>query len=450
MTLCDTGDDRFSRWGNWLSWLLVPLAAGMQLVWLRRPITVGGVTMTLELPLFGLLALIAAPWAWARIRTMDRCVQVLAGAFAALVAYALATIAWHASPVVETSLFTTVPKTYLVVPLVTALAAMAAGLGLALAADRRRLPVVLTWSAAALLVAGLVAWPRQVPVHRSVRLATALGGSATIHLVFLLVAAVGLGWYLRSREKTAEPSRAVSLSWPAWPGLALTVLGAAGILATGSRGGMLALAAWVVLLVGRSLLTGARGRQGRPGRLWPWLALAGAGVAVVVLVPSLRRLVSLSDPLREQNLISALSWWTRDWQTVVFGAGSGQVWPWFAIDSGLVAAPGERMVPTPAGQVLLSPHSTLLAVVVELGLVGALLAGVMVAALGWLAVRTRRDGFTAPLALALVAGLVAFLFDTYLLKEPGNAFWWWLAAGAVAVCSLPDRQAASSNTANPR
>ena len=184
--------------------------------------------------------------------------------------------------------------------------------------------------------------------------------------------------------------------------------------------------------------------------MWPWLALAGAGVAVVVLVPSLRRLVSLSDPLREQNLISALSWWTRDWQTVVFGAGSGQVWPWFAIDSGLVAAPGERMVPTPAGQVLLSPHSTLLAVVVELGLVGALLAGVMVAALGWLAVRTRRDGFTAPLALALVAGLVAFLFDTYLLKEPGNAFWWWLAAGAVAVCSLPDRQAASSSTANPR
>ena len=131
MTLRDTDDDRFSRWGNRLSWLLVPLAAGMQLVWLRRPITVGGVTMTLELPLFGLLALIAAPWAWVRIRTMDRCVQVLAGAFAALVAYALATIAWHASPVVETSLFTTVPKTYLVVPLVTALAAMAAGLGLA-------------------------------------------------------------------------------------------------------------------------------------------------------------------------------------------------------------------------------------------------------------------------------------------------------------------------------
>ncbi len=220
MTLRDTDDDRFSRWGNRLSWLLVPLAAGMQLVWLRRPITVGGVTMTLELPLFGLLALIAAPWAWVRIRTMDRCVQVLAGAFAALVAYALATIAWHASPVVETSLFTTVPKTYLVVPLVTALAAMAAGLGLALAADRRRLPVVLTWSAAALLGAGLVAWPRQAPVHRSVRLATALGGSATIHLVFLLVAAVGLGWYLRSREEMAEPSarcRCPGRRGRAWP-----------------------------------------------------------------------------------------------------------------------------------------------------------------------------------------------------------------------------------------
>ena len=39
MTLRDTDDDRFSRWGNRLSWLLVPLAAGMQLVWLRRPIT---------------------------------------------------------------------------------------------------------------------------------------------------------------------------------------------------------------------------------------------------------------------------------------------------------------------------------------------------------------------------------------------------------------------------
>ena len=436
---------RFSRWGNRISWLLVPLAAVMQFVWLRRPVSIAGVTMTLELPLFGFLALIAAPWAVARIRVMNRWVQVLAGVFTVLIVYAMVGIAWRASPVVETSHLTVVPGSYLLVPLLTALLAMAAGLGLAMAADRRHLPVVLTWAAGALVVAGFVAWPRQVPVHRSLRLATALGGSASIHLVFLLAAAVGLGWYLRSRGTVQ------GAAGPAWPGPVLVVLGATGVLVTGSRGGLLALVAWVVLLAVQLLF----GRNGRQRRLWPWLVTAGAGIGVAVVVavlfPSLGRLFSLGDPLREQNLFSALTWWTRDWQTIVAGAGSGQVWPWFAIDSGLVPAPGERMVPTPAGQVLLSPHSTLLAVVVELGLVGALLAGVMVFALCKLALRGREDAFAAPLALALLATLVAFLFDTYLFKEFGNAFWWWLAAGAVAVCCSPvERQALSNSTTSPR
>jgi len=35
---------RFSRWGNRISWLLVPLAAVMQFVWLRRPVSIAGVT----------------------------------------------------------------------------------------------------------------------------------------------------------------------------------------------------------------------------------------------------------------------------------------------------------------------------------------------------------------------------------------------------------------------
>lgn len=439
------GSARFTQWGNRVSWLLVPLAVGMQFVWLRRPVNIAGVTMTLELPLFGFLALIAAPWAVVRIRVMNRWVQVLAGAFTVLIVYAMVGIAWHASPVVETSHLTVVPGSYLLVPLLTALLAMAAGLGLAMAADRRHLPAVLTCAMGALILAGFVAWPRQVPMHRSLRLATALGGSATIHLVFLVAAAAGLGWYLHTRD-VAAASRG---SGSAWPGLVLAALGAAGVLATGSRGGMLALGAWAALLVVVLLL----GRKGRPRRLWPWLVAAGIGVVavVVVLFPPFNRFLSLDDPLREQNLFSALTWWTRDWQTIVAGAGSGQVWPWFAIDSGLVPAPGERMVPTQAGQVLLSPHSTLLAVVVELGLVGLLLAGVMVVSLCRLALRCRRDAFAAPLTLALLATLVAFLFDTYLFKEFGNAFWWWLAVGAVAVCCPSEtRQALSNSTASPR
>ena len=146
---------RFSRWGNRISWLLVPLAAVMQFVWLRRPVSIAGVTMTLELPLFGFLALIAAPWAVARIRVMNRWVQVLAGVFTVLIVYAMVGIAWRAGPVVETSHLTVVPGSYLLVPLLTALLAMAAGLGLAMAADRRHLPVVLTWAAGRSPSAGL-------------------------------------------------------------------------------------------------------------------------------------------------------------------------------------------------------------------------------------------------------------------------------------------------------
>lgn len=402
----------FTRLGNALAWSLVPLAGLQQLVGLRRPVP-GLEWPTVEFVGFTLIALASSPWWWRRRAEVSRWGWLLMGCFVALIGYGLLSVLLHPGPTVTTSQVFEVSTVWVVLPLLTALATMAAAGGLVLAAEARLRPAIMATACAVLLVTAMISWPRQAVIHRSGRLATAMAGSATVHVVLLLVAAFAFGLLLAR--------------WHPRLSLALAGLATLALVATESRAGMLALVTWIVLIA----IGWARVGHAHPMKLWPLWAACGAIAGAVIAVAPLRRMVSFADPKRAQNLETALTIWTRGPETVALGAGSGQVWPWYAFDSGAVPVPGAGIHHTEWGDVLLSPHSTVLALLVESGLVGVVLGvGCLTALLATLW-RSRRDPSRAVLGAALVASCVAFLFDTYLLKNFGVSLWWWLFAALV-------------------
>ncbi len=407
------------RLGNAVGWLLVPMAALMQLVGLQRPMF-GPTLPAPELIGYVAITAVTAPWVVARRRELTGTALVVGGASAFLVAFAAVGVILRPAPTVVTSEEHVIPWYALAYPLASALFAMTAAFGLVMAAERRARTRVFVAAGAAMMVAGAVSWPSQVGIHRSWRFATGMAGSATIHVALLVVAAAAIGWFLEDRRR--------------WLGLAVGAGAAFAFLATGSRAGLVSLVVFGALV----LLVGGSGR-GKRVRVLGVAALAViAGVALLVF-PELRRMVQFSDPLRATNLASALDGWLSTPINTVFGVGYGQVWPWYAFDTDMVAAPGARMVTSPFGEVLLSPHSTLLAVATELGLVGLLAAGALVVALV-LAVRPRagRAGVSV-LGPAVIACLASFLFDTYLLKNFGVSFWWWAAVALVCLAPREER-----------
>lgn len=149
-----------------------------------------------------------------------------------------------------------VPLQYLVVLLLSAGLARLTELGIILAAEPRlRLRIVSAAGAASLVVA-FRGWLFQSQYRRSIRLATGQGGAEVVHVIFLLLIAVGLAEFLR---RGGNRKLGIGLM----PGAMIRTL------APRSRGALLALGTFVVLLALGWVLNGTRSIW----KLWP-LALA--------------------------------------------------------------------------------------------------------------------------------------------------------------------------------
>lgn len=362
------------------------------------------------LVVYGCVILICLPALITRWRVVSGRVWVMLGAAGLVMVHSLVSAALVPRPTIGHAL---VPRISMVMPPILSIVTMVAGLAVLTVLPQRGPGEDLWWPAAVTVVCAFIQWPRSAAVHGSARLATGMGGSAVVHVPLLLATGVLFS--------------AFEARYRRWPSLLLVGLGALAILLTGSRAGVacLALAALVVVL------HNVRGHRSRI----VWGAIGGAVLVagmLVAVVPGLRRLLNPTDELRAQNLHTALDVWASSPYHVLFGVGSGRLWPWFVFDAHQFRSPWRGVMLTQWGYALNSAHSTFLQVLVELGLVGlgvlviALLVPV-ISAVGRVACggRARPDDIAL---IALVATVPAFFLDTYLLKNYGASLWWWLVA----------------------
>lgn len=381
-----------------VAWLIVLAAAALHFVGLEDRPGLGNYPAWPMIGwLFTALLLLSLP-AFRSWAGLSRPAQVAIAGVGALALLSLISSLLGPLPVVITSQEWPVPRGLLVAPMVAATVAMVAAVSGALLvppAIRQRVLAALAWATA---VAGALAWARQILTHHTLRAATAMGGSAVIHVVFLVAGGVFLDRWRTRRH---------------WSDLAGFVWCMVLLVGTGSRAGLVCLVLFAALSLGSALWR----HEGR--RIWLFVAAGTLAVvaALSAFVPSLARLFNFSDPKRSVN--AATAW--RAWQqSPVTGVGSGRLWPGAAFDTGLVPVPGAGLHPTPWGDALLSPHSTLLYALAELGAVGLLTLGLFTAGIVWAWVR--RPSQCAATLTALVATLPAHLFDTYLVRNLSVSF----------------------------
>lgn len=417
---------------------LVAATGGMQLVDVRHGILPGPWVVSMQAVWTVVATVVCLPAAWRRRHELSGPGRAAVISFALLGAWSLASACLAPRAVVRQGV---VPRAHQVAAALTGLTTMTAAVCVVVAMGPRVRRWALPGAAATLLAGAVVDWPVQAAIHRSPRLASGMGGSAVLHVAVLLAAAV----LLDSARRAPRGALRLTCTVGGVAGVVLTV-------ATGSR------AAVVELVVVAALAALRWGRSA--GRR---VALAAGGLAVlcaamVVLVPSFHRLLSLGSPLRRETMhVGVSAWWSSPLRVLV-GVGSGRLFPWYAFEAKQYPAPGSGEVITQWGRALSSAHSVYLAVASELGVVGLVALAVLVAALWWQVVvlvrgraghgelTTRVGSVPEWTTMVLAATTVAFALDTYLLKNFAVSTWWWVALTWVA---LARADVANPDGANP-
>jgi len=395
---------------EWLWWLIFPF-------WAFFPTTragfvnLGAMYVNLKDITLACLALASLPWVFVYWRRQRRAFHWTFLPFTGFVIYAVAT-----------ALITADRRAYdfpyIMSPPFHAWSAMALGFALVCSLPPDKLPafanrlVVAVSALAFVYVAILLFPPTWIRAYTTVdpmfgmkRLGGPLGGPTLVPAVFL----VSLSFVVFGVQQVIKSPLGI---------IAASVL-SAGILFSGSRAAFFALLVFLILTLFREV---------RLGRKVVMLAALAAASVFVFQYASPARFLDLSDTYRSESYLSSVRAWTANLRAFVFGHGLGQMWPWNLYDAGFGGGAGYgKLLSTQFGRVLYHPHSTLLYVLVETGLVGIALFGASVALPLWRAYRDR-PGSSLPgrLAPGLLASLVIFTFDTMLLRAFELAAVWWV------------------------
>jgi O-antigen ligase len=240
------------------------------------------------------------------------------------------------------------------------------------------------------------------------RLRGRLGGAAVLHFIMLPVLAVHFANAIRKSGKmTALFS---------WAGVIVMVLL---ILLTGSRAGLLSM-----LILIASLFFSAR------RSFLSYITVTALGFGTYMLVNSLfslERLGSLEDTSRQLTYMTGWKYATSSWTALWFGNGYGSIWPWYAIETEKMLGIRSVMQNTEWGSTLYHPHSLLLGLLSELGLVSVVAFAGMVIVLIRVHAKAKKQGerMRAYLSLGMLCTLPATFMDYYLFKSWDLAFIWW-------------------------
>lgn len=407
----------FQRAGSLLSWGVVPVIVLAQFFDLRRAPNGQPSQVSVYFIVFAAITVVTLPWVIRNLREVSRTGRTVGLAWFALMAVGLVSACTTALPYIRPEGVDplAVPRSALIWPVVTSMLTATAAFGLVLAApiDKRHHRAIV--GALTLAVTTPIAGPRTMHATHTSRLATGLGGAATLHVALLCGLGVLVGGAIAAR-------RAVSR----WTCVAGSALCAVAILLTGSRAGWACLVLFVI--VAGMLAT----KESRRWMAWVVGVLVLAGIITLLVLPEARRLLRVRDTARAVNLRGGMNALGEHWWHWIVGAGQGRVWPWYAFDAGLAERPASNLMVTSFGTVATNPHSLFFGVLVELGLVGLALLAVIVGMLIFRLVVTLWTGTPATLVprVAVVCTLPAMLVDTYLVKNFGVSFVWWLAVAS--------------------
>jgi O-Antigen ligase len=247
---------------------------------------------------------------------------------------------------------------------------------------------------------------RQMDPSVSSQLESPLGGAAVVHVALLLTLAA----YFACAKS----------GYRRGPALVLVALTIGLIILTGSRAGLAS-----ALLLSSFMVLGMR----RPGRSIVALVFIGSVFVALLRVLPTDRFSSFNDEGRGVNTSTGLHFLTDSVNNLIFGVGSGRVWPWYKYEEGALAFDRvSHFAYTQFGYLLTNPHSVFLGTIVELGLIGFIPMSLMFVAIFREYVRIRHlpgNDFVSILFLGILCSLPSFLVDYYLYKNFPTTFIWW-------------------------
>ncbi len=220
--------------------------------------------------------------------------------------------------------------------------------------------------------------------------------------------------------------------------LAVTAALALALVSTRSRGALLACGVFAVLGVVR--IPDRRLR----GQLLGLILLVGlTSAAAVFAQSSTDRLGALQDDNRQLNFDAVSRALAYDPVITLRGWGLGHFWNWYPTDvMSIVTGPsiyeyGFLHIQSQFGTMLYHPHSLILFLLAELGLVGLVLLVVLWGSVGWCVVRARTTP-AALLAAALLGSTNALVVDLLVFKSfAASAVWWVYLFAALRLCRRP-------------
>lgn len=213
--------------------------------------------------------------------------------------------------------------------------------------------------------------------------------------------------------------------------LALTTIG------LGSRAGFVLFGLFVV-----SCLWAAKGMS-KITALAVVLAIGGGAGAVIFTKAKTDRLQSQSQDGRSMmhEAVGEIMA-DRSPAQLLAGSGLGSWWPWYLTETegGDLYAGGRYLRHTRYGILLYHPHSTILDLVVELGLPGLLFLIFLGAALLTACRRAFRSGQNRILAAGLMVSVASIAFDLFLVRRPTRDAVWWLFLFGLLACVAQELQ----------
>jgi len=158
-----------------------------------------------------------------------------------------------------------------------------------------------------------------------------------------------------------------------------------------------------------------------------FILLAGS-MLLVYSKASSEKVSSFEDTPREDNYKAALSIVSSSGLRCLYGSGYGSVWAWYLpdVEDGGALATKRFYVPTKYGIMLYNPHSILLMLVVELGVIGVVFFVKLIQLPILLLIRSSISGQGTGMASAMLASSVAYVLDFPIFKYWAMALLWWI------------------------